>query len=138
MRKMAIGLFGLALAAGAAGAEDTLYARLGGEAGVAQITSEYIDAVANDPAVNQSFEKVNLKRLKKMLAEFTCSLTGGGCVYSGDDMKIVHKNLKITEREFNALVEALRVSLDRHGVSQRDKNALLAIFAPMQRDIVEK
>lgn len=138
MRNIATGLLGLMLFAGMAHADTTLYQRLGGEAGVAQITSEYIDAVANDPTVNQSFEKVNLKRLKKMLAEFTCSLTGGGCVYSGDDMKIVHKNLKITEREFNALVEALRVSLDRHGVSQRDKNALLAIFAPMQRDIVEK
>lgn len=138
MRKIAIGLMGLALAAGAARADATLYDRLGGEPGVARITSEYIDAVVGDPSVNQSFEKVNLKRLKKMLAEFTCSITGGGCAYSGDNMKIVHKNLKITEREFNALVEALRVSLDRNGVAQRDKNALLAILAPMKRDIVEK
>lgn len=138
MRNIATGLLGLMLLAGTAYADTTLYDRLGGEAGVAQITSEYIDAVVNDSAVNQSFEKVNLKRLKKMLAEFTCSVTGGGCTYSGDGMKIVHKNLKITEREFNALVEALRISLDRHGIAQRDKNALLAILAPMKRDIVEK
>ncbi|MFN3716524.1 MAG: group I truncated hemoglobin [Thiobacillus sp.] len=138
MHNLLTSLLGFVLAAGMAHADDSLYARLGGETGVAQITSEYIDAVANDPTVNQSFEKVNLERLKKMLAEFTCSLTGGGCVYSGDDMKIVHKNLKITEREFNALVEALRISLDRHGIAQRDKNALLAILAPMKRDVVEK
>lgn len=132
-----IGLLGLMVFVGAAHA-DTLYDRLGGEARVAQITSEYIDAVASDPTVNQSFEKVNLKRLKKMLAEFTCAITDGGCVYSGDDMTIVHKNLKITEREFNALVEALRNSLDRHGIAQRDKNALLARLAPMKREIVER
>lgn len=138
MRNIATGLLGLALFAGMAHADTTLYERLGGKTGVAQIISEYIDVVASDPTVNQSFEKVNLGRLKKMLAEFICSLTGGGCVYSGDDMKIVHKNLKITEREFNALVEALRVSLDRHGIAQRDKNALLSILAPMKRDIVEK
>ena len=132
------GLLMLALMAGASQAESTLYDRLGGEAGVARITSEYIDAVASDPTVNQSFDRVNLPRVKKMLAEFTCALTGGGCVYSGDNMKIVHKNLKITEREFYALVEAVRVSLDRDGIAQRDKNALLALLAPMKRDIVEK
>lgn len=138
MRNRAIGLLGLMASAGAALADTSLYDRLGGEVRVAQITSEYIDAVASDPAVNPSFEKVNLKHLKKMLAEFTCAITDGGCVYSGDDMTIVHKNLKITEREFNALVEALRHSLDRHGIAQRDKNALLARLAPMQREIVER
>ena len=39
MRKIAIGLMGLALAAGAARADATLYDRLGGEPGVARITS---------------------------------------------------------------------------------------------------
>ena len=132
------GLLMLALTAGNAQAESSLYDRLGGEAGVARITAEYIEAIASDPTVNQSFDRVNLKRVNKMIAEFTCALTGGGCAYSGDNMKIVHKNLKITEREFYALVEAVRVSLDRNGVAQRDKNALLALLAPMKREIVEK
>lgn len=138
MRNLISCVPGILLATGLAHANGSLYDRLGGEAEVARITSDYIYAVAQDPAVNQSFDKVNLKRLKEMLAEFTCALTGGGCVYSGDDMRIVHKNLKITERKFYALLEALRVSLDGHRVAQRDKNALLALFAPMKRDIVEK
>ena len=119
-------------------ADAPLYTRLGGEPVVAQVVRQTVDTVAQDPRVNQSFDKVNLKRVKTKLVEQICSLTGGGCEYTGDEMKLVHKGLKITEREFYALVEALRQALNDNGVGEREKNELLAILAPMKRRVVEK
>lgn len=119
-------------------ADTTLYTRLGGETVVTQVVSQTIDKVAQDPRVNQSFDRVNLKRVKTKLGEQICSLTGGGCEYTGDEVKLVHKGLKITEREFFALVEALRQALKDNGVGEREKNELLAILAPMKRLVVEK
>ena len=119
-------------------ADTPLYARLGGEPVVAQVVNQAIDMVEQDPRVNQSFDKVNLKRVKTKLVEQICSLTGGDCEYTGDEIKQVHKGLKITEREFYALVEALQQALDDHGVGEREKNELLAILAPMKRLVVEK
>lgn len=119
-------------------ADTPLYSRLGSEPVVTRVVNQTVDTVAQDPRVNQSFDKVNLKRVKTKLVEQICSLTGGGCEYTGDEMKLVHKGLKITEGEFFALVEALQQALIDNGVGEREKNELLAILAPMKRLVVEK
>jgi len=119
-------------------AADSLYVRLGGKPVITQVVEQTIGSVARNPKVNQSFDKVNLKRLNEKLVEQICSLTDGGCTYTGDDMKRVHQGLKISEREFNALVEALRKALDAQGVGEREKNELLSILAPMKRLVVEQ
>ncbi len=116
-------------------ADAPLYQRLGGEAGVAAWVSEVIDLSSTDVRTRRSFDKVDLKRLKSKIAEHVCSLTGGGCKYSGDTMKDSHAGMKITEAEFSAMVELLREVLDRR-VGEREKNELLKILAPMKRDIV--
>lgn len=125
-------------ATGASSAAEAppLYLRLGGDAVIAPVVEEMIDAVAADARVNQSFDKVDMKRLKRMIVEQICALSQGPCRYSGDDMKQSHAGLKITEAELYALVEALRDALDRHNVGTREKNELLRLLAPMKRDVV--
>ena len=117
---------------------ETLYERLGGEKGVTQFVEQTIDLTASDPVTKRSFEKVDLKKLKMKIAEHICALTDGPCKYAGDPMKIVHQGLDITEAEFFAMVEILRGTLNRSGVSESAKNELLRILAPMKRDIVSK
>jgi hemoglobin len=127
-----------ALLASAGNVEHCLYHRLGGEPVMAKVVEQTIKQVANDPTVNQSFDKVNLKKLDAKIVEQICALAGGGCTYGGDDMKTVHQGLNISEREFYALVEALRTALDANGVGQREKNELLHLLAPMKRDVVSR
>jgi hemoglobin len=116
----------------------SLYERLGGDAGLTDIANELIDQSAQDPDTRRSFHKVDIGRLKRLLKEQLCELTGGPCRYTGDTMQHVHGGLGITEGEFYGMVDHLRAILDAHGVAQADKNALLALLAPMKRDIVEE
>ena len=116
----------------------SLYLRLGGKAVVDVVVAQALAQVAADPAVNKSFKGVDLKKLDAKVAEQFCALTAGGCKYSGDSMKDVHAGLDITEREFYALVEALRQSLDANGVREKEKNELLRILAPMKHDVVTR
>lgn len=116
---------------------DTLYDRLGGEAGVAAIAADTLDKTASDPQTRRSFAKVNMKRLKTLVAEQLCQISGGPCHYSGESMKQSHAGLHITEAEFYRMVGHLRAVLDTRQVAQADKNALLALLAPMKRDVVE-
>ena len=118
--------------------ERSLYDRLGGHPVITAVVEETVTNMSSNPRVNQSFDKVDLKRLKKMVVEQFCALAGGPCVYSGDDMKIVHAGLNITESEFFAQVETLRAALDHNGVRTREKNELLRLLAPMKRDVVTK
>ncbi len=52
-------------------------------------------------------------------------------------MKTTHKNMKVTEGEFGALVEDLVASLDKFNVPEKEKNELLGILGPLKDQIVE-
>jgi hemoglobin len=125
------------LAGGAWGAPVRLYDRLGGAAGVAAIADTLIDRVSADPNLGRSFKDAKLDRIKKLLAEQICDLSGGPCRYSGDSMKEVHAGHHISEAEFFGMVADLRGVLKERHVSQGAANELLRLLAPMKRDVVE-
>jgi hemoglobin len=127
----------LLLAGVAAGAQAPLYDRLGGAAGVAAIADTLIDRVSADPRLGRSFKDAKLDRIKKLLAEQICDLSGGPCHYSGDSMKEVHAGHHISEAEFYGMVADLRDVLKERHVSQGATNELLRLLAPMKRDVVE-
>lgn len=114
----------------------TLYDRLGGSGVMVAVVSETVDAIVADPEVNQSFEQVRLGRVKKHIHAFICELADGPCVYAGDPIRIVHAGLGIREKEFNALVQALRDALHRHKVPESAKNELRRRLAPLKPDVV--
>jgi hemoglobin len=118
-------------------ADDNLYVRLGGEAGVAAISNTLVDRVVADPVMGPSFRDSKLSRIKTLLAEQICDLSGGPCHYSGDPMKEVHAGHHITEAMFYRMVDTLRDILRERHVDLRSTNQLLRLLAPMKRDVVE-
>ncbi len=121
----------------ASAADDSLYNRLGGEAGVVAISNTLIDRVVADPVMGPSFKDSKLSRIKTLLAEQICDLSGGPCHYSGDPMKEVHAGHHITEAMFYRMVDTLRDILRERQVDIRSTNQLLRLLAPMKRDVVE-
>ncbi len=63
-------------------------------------------------------------------------ILGGDCVYSGRDMRTAHAGQNIERSNFNALVENLQRAMDTHKVPFRSQNKLLAVLAPMHREVV--
>jgi len=129
----------LAILSGGTGAgASTLYDDLGGKPGVAAIISDSIDAAVVDPRVADKFSNINIPRLKGRFAELICQLTGGPCQFHGVSMKGAHAQLELHDRHFNAVVEDLENAMDKAGVPYHTQNRLLAILAPLHRDIVTK
>ena len=136
--RIVLGATCCAIAAAQAGTPATsLYARIGGAPVVTAVVAETIDGVVADARLNQSFKGTNVRRVKQELAEQLCELAGGGCAYTGDTMRQVHAGHHISEAEFYGLVEQLQRALRRHGVALRERNELLALLAPMKRDVVD-
>jgi hemoglobin len=125
-------LFGDAMAQ-----EKSLYERLGGKDAIKAVVDELVIIVAADPRINKKFAKSNVDRLKFMLVEQICAVTGGPCKYKGRDMKTAHKNMAVTEGEFNALVDNLVAALNKFKVPEKEQKELLGILAPMKPQIVE-
>src|SRR5215475_14668588 len=115
----------------------SLYERLGKKPAIKAVVNEFVSRVAADTRINKKFAKTNIDRVKFMLVEQICGATGGPCKYTGLDMKTAHKNMKVTEGEFGALVEDLVGALDKFNVPAQEKNELLAILGPLKSQIVE-
>lgn len=98
---------------------------------------EFAGRVLADARVNKKFVRSDAPRLVLHLQEQICTVTGGPCKYTGRDMKSSHKNMKVTEGEFGALVEDLVGALDKFNVPAKEKNDLLAVLGPLKDQIVE-
>ena len=119
----------------------SLYKRLGGREGIAQVVDQFVANVVADDRINARFKTLQpaqVFKLRSNLADQICDATGGPCSYLGKDMKAAHKDMKITEAEWNATVENLGKALDKHKVGAKEKQELVGILAPMKGDIVNQ
>jgi hemoglobin len=123
--------------AGAAQAEPTLYEQIGGEPVLRKTVEEFVVIMEKDDRINFAFGNTDITKFKQLLFEQLCNITGGPCQYTGRTMKESHEKLEIDNAMFNALAEDVYIAFDRAGVPYRLQNKVMAIFAPMQRDIVK-
>lgn len=118
--------------------KKTLYERLGGGPGVSLLVETFLGIVAEDLRIVARFGNADIDRLQQKLEEQICNISSGPCEYTGKDMRTTHDGMKITESEFNALVEDLQKSMDRIGLPVSTQNELIAKLAPMRADIIRR
>ena len=116
--------------------DDQLYKAFGEKAGLVALMDDFMVRLLADPRTGPHFQPANQQRVKEQLVDQLCALGGGPCVYKGADMKSSHANLEIKKSDFHALVEVLQTSMDSKGISPRKQNEMLALLAPMTRDII--
>ena len=117
---------------------DTLFEQIGGESVLKSAVDEFSKIILDDSRINFAFAGTNMDIFRSRLYSQLCELSGGGCKYSGRDMRTAHAHLDVTNAQFNALSEDLYKAMDKVGVSYRVQNKLVALLAPMQKDIVKK
>lgn len=127
---------GAALAQSAPAPNDQLYKAFGEKSGLVALMDDFMVRLLADPRTEPHFKPANQQRVKEQLVDQFCALGGGPCVYKGADMKSSHSNLDIKKSDFNALVEVLQLSMDAKGIPFRKQNEMLALLAPMHRDII--
>src|SRR3989454_8599899 len=118
-------------------ANKSLYDRLGGKSAITAVVDTFVARVAADARINKKFARSDIPRVKVMLVDQICAQTGGPCTYTGRTMKAAHRNMGVTEGEFNALVEDLVGALNASKVPAKEQNELLAALGAMKSDIVE-
>lgn len=117
---------------------DMLWQSFGGAEGTRRIVDETVRLSVEDPRIADIFKARDLVRLRRTLFEQFCYVLGGGCAYSGRDMKAAHKDLGLQVADLNALIEHLQAAMRRERVPFSAQNRLLARLAPMRRDVVER
>lgn len=119
-------------------AEDTLFADMGGQAGIDRIVDASVDNYLSDDRIKAIFDESNIDRLRAEFKVQFCQVAGGPCQFKGHDMTAAHKGLHLTNANFNAVVEDLQDAMDKVGLSTATQNRFLARLAPMQRQVVSR
>ncbi len=123
-------------------AAGALYTRLGAEAGIRTVMTDFVGRVVGDPKINGFFLNANVDgaKLTNCLVLQIGNATGGPQVYPSAgcrDMKSSHAGLKISMNDFNDLAGHLVAALKQAGVAQADVDTIVGVVSPMAADIVE-
>ncbi|HJT17247.1 MAG TPA: group 1 truncated hemoglobin, partial [Thermoanaerobaculia bacterium] len=92
----------------------------------------------DDTRVAPTFAKSDIPKFRQHLLEQFCMLSGGGCKYTGRDMKSVHEGMHLDEAQFNAIVEDLQDAMATQRVPIELQNELIAKLAPLRADIIHR
>jgi hemoglobin len=118
-------------------AGKSLYDRLGGKSSIPAVFDQSVANVVADTRINGLFVTTDIRKLKGHFVDQVCMATGGPCTYSWCKMKTCHAGKKISNRDFEALVEDLVKTLDMFKVPAQGKGALLGLLGLVKEDIVE-
>ena len=118
------------------GSSLSLYQQLGERAGIQKIVNDLIDRSVADPRIAAQFRNAKLDHLKASITDQICAISGGPCKYEGPDMKEAHAEMGLKKSDFLALVDDLEQAMKAQGVPFTVQTKLLALLAPMHRDVV--
>ena len=120
--------------------EKTLYERLGGYDAVSAVANNLLPRLQADPQLARYWQhrgEDGVSREKQLLIDFLCSSAGGPLSYSGRDMKISHKGMKISESDWSAFLGHVKATLEAFQVPQPERDQVVAFVQSTKPDIVE-
>ncbi|UUZ91945.1 group 1 truncated hemoglobin [Paenibacillus sp. P25] len=120
------------------GTEQSLYRRLGGHEGIAQVVQTFYKKVLDDPEVNGYFRHTDMAKLAEHQTVFVSFAAGGPDYYTGPSLTQSHEKLNITSAHFDQVVGHLVDSMREQGVAAADIEAVAAKLLPLKSCIVRQ
>jgi hemoglobin len=120
--------------------KKNLYERLGRYDSIAAVVDDFMELQFADKQVGRFYvghSTNSKKRLRQLITEMICEVTGGPAKYIGRDMRTSHAGLGITGDDWQATVKNLTAALDKFTVPQKEKDELLAIVSGLRPVILE-
>ncbi len=115
---------------------NSLYERLGGTKNITSMAAEIVDLHLKNSVVATRYQAFDVEALKKGAATFIISTVGGPKVYEGKDMLATHMHMNISDAEFNAVLDDILQTLDKHHIGQREKEEFFLALYRLKKEIV--
>ena len=118
---------------------NSLYVQLGGYDKLVAFREDFLGRMLKDSITAPFFAGLSQKeldRLRQMVVDQLCEVTGGPCIYVGKSMKEAHKNLGITPDVWNEAMRLFNLTMDDFHMTRDQKNQLLAIVRSVEPEIV--
>ncbi|WP_242204914.1 group I truncated hemoglobin [Aestuariivivens insulae] len=121
----------------------SLFDRLGGSNGIADIVEDAIENHMNNPKINARFlpfkeRPEHLATIKQHSIDFFSAGSGGPVVYSGKDMVTAHTGMNISPEEYMHVIDDIFMALDKNAIDEDTKKDVLAILWSLKGMIIAK
>ena len=120
--------------------QKSLYERLDGYDGITGFVNNLLPRLQGDNQLGRFWEHRGddgIEREKKLLIDFLCSNAGGPVYYTGRDMKLSHKGMKISESDWDIFFEHAGATMKALQVPQQECDDIVAFVSSLKSDIVE-
>ncbi len=133
--------FTLTTATAQADSDSSLYSRLGGFDAISAVVDDVVLQIAADEKLGRFWAHRGddgITREKQLIVDFVVAKAGGPLYYTGREMKLSHKGMRISQQDWDTLITALKNTLGKFGVPARESQEVLEFFDSTRADIVEK
>lgn len=90
----------------------SLYARVGGEAGIRDLIGDFYQRVFADAELRPFFENIEVDKLERMQREFFAAALGGPSLYTGRPLAEAHYGLGIQPHHLRRYLDHLLATLE--------------------------
>ena len=115
---------------------ETLYERLGAQAGIESLVDRIVDLHLANPEVSTRFENGDMERSRAMAKEFFAAGSGGPVEYTGKSMLDAHLGMNVSEQELIAVDDNMMQAMNDLGYGQPKRDEVLAIAFSLKGEII--
>lgn len=145
MKKLVLALmlaFGiLSVSQAAEGTPKSLYERLGGYDAISAVANDLLPRLQGDKQLARFWAHRGIdgvQREKQLLIDFLSARSGGPMYYTGRNMVVVHKGMRISESDWGIFIGHLNATLTKFKVPQKEKSDVLGFIGSLKVTMVEK
>jgi hemoglobin len=120
--------------------EQSLYTRLGGYDAIAAVCADLLPRLRADAQLGRFWQHRSddgIQREYQLLVDFLCNAAGGNLYYTGRDMKLSHKGMRISESDWNLFMGHLNATLDQFQVPEPERAQVVGFIESTKADMVE-
>jgi hemoglobin len=118
--------------------EKSLYERLGGEAAVDAAVDVFYRKVLEDERIAHHFDDTDMDVQREKQKAFLTFAFGGPSHYAGRDLRAAHARMKLSEGDFDAVMEHLGATLEALHVPAPLIGEAASIAQSVKRDVLNR
>jgi len=120
--------------------QKSLYERLGGYDGIAAFAGDLLPRLQGDSQLGRFWQhrgEDHIAREKQLLIDYLCANAGGPMYYTGRDMKLSHKGMKISEEDWSIFLKHAGATFEALQVPKQECDDVVGFVLSLKEDIVE-
>lgn len=120
--------------------EKSLYDRLGGYDAITAVVNNLLPRLQADAQLGRFWQNRGydgIQREKQLLIDYLCANSGGPMFYTGRDMKVSHKGMKISESDWTAFLGHAGATFASMNVPKAECDDVVAFVLSLKGDMVE-